>query len=268
MPSVVLTRPENRSSVEDVLHTKLREADIETIELPMLRFSFPHSMRELDEALIALSNGEFEITMLASPTAVDFFDERVTELGLKEKLVHRPIFGVVGAATAFQLQLKGYELLLPIPGNAGSIELQSLITAEKFKGKKVLLLQSQIGLDQLGRPFHDAESLVTRVVLYDTKGPSLATAARLLHLLEGHPRPNVITFTSPSAVSFFVRALAEMASGYLHHLPAIACIGETTAKAVEESLRRRPEIVARKADQQSLAEDIIQYLNIQNNKID
>lgn len=262
MPSVLLTRPENRLHREDLLHIKLKEAGIETIELPMLRFSLPKYTSELDAALIDLADGKYDIAMLSSPTAVEFLEERAQELGIKDKLKGKAIFGTVGAATALHLQNHGYELALPIPANAGSRELFTLITPALFKDKKVLLLQSQIGLDALGRPFRDVDAIVERVVLYETKGPSLANSARLLTLLEGTERPDVITFTSPSAVSFFIRTLAEMGSAHLRDLPPIACIGETTARAIEESLRRRPEIVARKADQASLAEDILHYLRI------
>ncbi|MDP4220371.1 MAG: uroporphyrinogen-III synthase, partial [Bacteroidota bacterium] len=75
-------------------------------------------------------------------------------------------------------------------------------------------------------------------------------------------RPAVVAFFSPSAVEFFVRTLAEMGVHHLAALPALAAIGETTAAEINLLLKRRPEIVARKANQESLAADIIQYLKI------
>jgi uroporphyrinogen-III synthase len=105
-------------------------------------------------------------------------------------------------------------------------------------------------------------ALPERVTLYLTSGPTLEDGARLLRLMESEARPDVIAFFSPSSVIYFVRTLAEMASGLLRNLPALACIGETTAKAVEETLHRRAEIIARKANQASLASDILTYLKI------
>ncbi len=259
MPKVLLTRPAQRSQHDDLLHNKLKEAGIEVGELPMIRFTRPSDHHRLTRALLALSRGEFDITIISSPTGVDHFVEHLNDLELKPADVARTSYSAVGIATAETLTHAGFSVALPIPIAGGSHELIAIL-GESVRGKKLLLLQSQIGLEHLEHALTEAGGEVERVTLYETHGPSIADAARLLTILEDGSRPDVIAFFSPSSVQFFIRTLAEMASGMLRTLPAIATIGETTAKAVEEGLHRRPEIVARKANQETLAEDIITYL--------
>jgi uroporphyrinogen-III synthase len=266
MPTVLLTRPQARSKGEDELHRVLAAAGITVRELPMLRFEMVRETGELDAALARAAQGEYEYILLASPTAVFFFHDRAKELELVDALRAQGRFGTVGHATAEALSNLGFRVELPIPTHGGAHELMALLSSEGLAGKAMLLLQSQIGLDLLEHALRELGARPERVTLYHTKGPSLGDSARLLHLLESPTPPDVIAFFSPSSVSYFVRSLAEMASGMLRKLPALACIGETTAKAVEESLHRRPEIVARKADQESLANDIVTYLRLQNQR--
>jgi uroporphyrinogen-III synthase len=262
MPKVLLTRPRVRSSEGDELHRILLEAGITIEELPMLRFESPADCRELDQALHYAAQGEFDAVLLSSPTAVNVFEERTRELGLLEMFRQTVRFGAVGQATAKELTALGIEKAFPIPMHAGSHELAAILSEYNLAGSRVLLLQSNIGLEVLEDALVKMGAIPERVTLYYTEGPSVADAARLVKLLEGDARPDVIAFFSPSAFQNFARALAEMGTEILRNLPALASIGETTAHAVEESLHRRPEIVARKADQASLANDIVQYLRL------
>jgi len=238
----------------------LSQAEVALFELPMLNFELPAETGDLDLAMERAARGEFHSIILSSPTAVHFFHERARDLDLLDALRIKGRFGAVGRATANALEAIGCEMSIPIPTHAGSHQLAAMLSGYDLAGKHMLLLQSQLGLEILEHSLRELGAETERVTLYLTKGPTLGDAARLLNLLEGQKRPDVIAFFSPSAVSYFIRSVAEMGAGHLHNLPALATIGETTAKAIEEGLRRRPEIVARKADQQSLAEDILHYL--------
>ena len=262
MPTVLLTRPLIRVSKHDELRRLLYAAGVTVQELPMLNFELPRETSELDAALTRAASGEFAYIILSSPTAVHFFDERAHGLELHNALHAVGRFGTVGQITSEELSARGYRVELPIPAIGGSHQLTAILSVRDLLDKPVLLLQSQIGLEVLEHSLFELGAKPERVTLYYTKGPTLGDAARLLHLLEGTSRPDVIAFFSPSSVSNFIRSLAEMASGMLRNLPALACIGETTAKAVEEGLHRRPEIIARKADQASLAQDILTYLGL------
>jgi uroporphyrinogen-III synthase len=247
---------------DDTLHRTLLGAGVQVLELPMLNFELPQNTDALDAAIARAAAGSYAYVILASPTAVHFLRERAEELGLIDQLRSSASFGAVGQATAEEIERMGLRIGLPIPASAGSHQLAAMLAGYDLPGQKLLLLQSQLGLDILEHALTEMGVITERETLYYTKGPTLGDSARLLHLLESGSTPDVIAFFSPSSVMYFIRTLAEMDSGLIRKLPPIACIGETTAKAVEEALHRRPEIVARKADQASLAADILAYLGL------
>ena len=261
MPKVLLTRPIERTR-DNSFGESLRAEGIEVIEIPMITIAYPQDSSALDEAFMRLSKGEFDYCVLSSPTAIEYFDRKATDLGVAEAIKQTIGFATIGAKSAAKLEELGYRITVPLPHqNAGAAALLISLRTFDIRGKRTLILQSQIGMAVLVRAFEMCGAVIEREVLYQTTGPSLRDCVSLLRLFE-EERPNVITFFSPSAVEFFVRTLAEMGTKYLSNLPVLAAIGETTAKEIELLLRRKPEIVARKANQESLAQDILEYLQV------
>ncbi len=268
MPSVILTRPIQRQTKEDNHFTEiLSQADVKVISLPMIQIDFPKDTRDLDCALSRLAKSEYEYCVLASPTAIDFFHARVTDLGLHDAIAANVGFATVGEKSAARLEQYGYRITAPLPHeNAGAAALLTMLRTVGLEGKKVLLLQSQIGLVVLKRALEMCKADLDHQVLYETTGPTLHDAAMLIHLLEesGDAQPAVVAFFSPSAVHSFVKTIVQMNSQLRYTLPALAAIGETTAMDIRILLQREPEIIARKANQESLAQDILSYLNTRN----
>ena len=265
MPRVLLTRPLQRTSTDNSFSSMLRSEGIDVLEIPMITIDYPKDTSILDSMLNRLAIKEFDYCVLSSPTAIEYFHARATDLGIADAIRASIGFATVGAKSAERLADFGYRVAVPLPHqNAGAAALLISLRTFDIKGKRTLILQSQIGMVVLTRAFEMCGADIERAVLYETTGPSLHDAARLLQAFEAEDaeRPNVIAFFSPSAVEFFVRTLAEMGASHLTSLPPLAAIGETTAKEIELLLRRKPEIVARKANQESLAEDIRTYLNI------
>jgi uroporphyrinogen-III synthase len=229
----------------------------------MITIDYPKDATMLDDTFFRLAKKEFDICVLSSPTAVEYFHQKANDLGVTDAIRNAIEFATVGSKSAAKLSEFGYRVSVPLPHeNAGAAALLISLRTYDIRNKKTLILQSQIGMAVLVRAFEMCKAIIERKVLYETSGPSLYNSARLVQLFEGEERPSVIAFFSPSAVEHFVHTLAEMGSKYLSALPTLAAIGETTAKEVELLLRRRPEIVARKANQESLAADIIEYLNV------
>lgn len=265
MPSVILTRPIQRLEADNTFSSLLKAEGISVLELPMIQISLPKTTEALDAALLRLADGGYVYCVLSSPTAIEFFHERVTTLGLFEAIVAKIGFATVGEKSAAKLESLGYRIAIPLPHqNAGAAAL--LIQMRKFdlKGKPTLLLQSQIGLVVLHRALEMCGAQIDRVTLYETTGPTLRDAALLLHHLEApkEERPNAVAFFSPSAVESFVNTIVQMGSPIRDQLPALAAIGETTALEIKLLLRRPADIVARKANQESLAQDIIEYIRL------
>jgi uroporphyrinogen-III synthase len=260
MPKVLLTRPRARSSDEDEWHRILSCAGIIIEEIPMITFALPPDLTELDSALHRAVRGEYDAIVLSSPTAVDFFEQRAHELGLFDAIRSHARFAAIGEATARELTRIGFDIPFPIPSEAGSEEFSQLLTKNDFAGKHVLLLQSQIGLETIEDALRETHALPERVTLYHTNGPTPDDAEQLIALIQSNDHPDIIAFFSPSAVTHFAGTLAG--TGLLDNLPPLAAIGKATAHAIEETLHRAPEIVSQKADQASLANEIIRYLGM------
>ncbi len=258
MKKVLLTRPRERSSDADALHCILNDAGIIIEEIPMITFSLPPDLTQLDAVLQQASCGEFHSIMLFSPTAVIFFERRAQSLRSLNALRINGRFGAIGEATAKELSRIGFDVQFPIPAEAGSKEFAQLLSKSDLTGKRILLLQSQIGLNTLSNALRKIGALPERVTLYHTSGPTPDNVARLVSLMQSKERPDVIAFFSPSAVTNFVQALSG--TGLLDNLPTLAAIGKTTAQAIEETLHSTPEIVAPKADMTSMANEIVKYL--------
>jgi uroporphyrinogen-III synthase len=267
MPKVLLTRPKDRISADNTFSGILKAEGIDVVEIPMITISYPKDTEDLAQVFKRLANGEFDYCVLSSPTAIEYFHAFAEELRVAEAIRQHVGFATIGAKSAEKLEEFGYRISVPLPHqNAGAAALLISLRTFNISGKKTLILQSQIGMAVLVRAFDMCGADIERKVLYETTGPSLHDSARLLQFFETEmfERSNIITFFSPSAVEYFVRTLAEMSAQTLNNLPILAAIGETTAKEIELLLKRRPEIVARKANQESLALDILEYINANN----
>lgn len=263
MPSVILTRPIQRANVDNTFSTSLRNEGIDVIELPMIQVHFPKDHSKLESEIRKLAKEGFDYCVLSSPTAIEFFHQKVLELELYDAIKATVGFATVGEKSGAKLEELGYHLAIPLPHQlSGAAALLTQLRTFDISAKRVLILQSQIGLPVLTRAFEMCGATITHEILYETTGPTLHDAALLINLLEADDssHPEVITFFSPSAVEFFVKTLSQMGLQLRKNLPILAAIGETTAFEIEMRLRRKPEIIAQKANQESLAEDIISYI--------
>ncbi len=265
MARILLTRPAKRLTGDDnSFMTILTAQGHEVIELPMINMAYPKDKTDLDSSLRRLASKEFDYALLSSPTAIEFFHDRAKKLDLVSAIQDSIEFGTVGAVSAKRLQEFGYKLGLPLPSQgAGAAALLKSLRTFDLSGKKALLLQSQMGIRIMERAFEMVGATTEHVTLYNTTGPSLRDITNLLRLLEGSEGaiPDMIAFFSPSAVEFFVQALAETSVNLLHTLPPLAAIGETTAFEIRIRAEKTPAVIARKANQESLAHDIIEYLS-------
>src|SRR5579872_6537482 len=184
MPKVLLTRPIERTHDNSFSQT-LKAEGIDVIEIPMITISYPHDTSGLDDAFMRLSKGEFDYCVLSSPTAIEYFDRKASDLGIADTIKERIGFATIGAKSAAKLEEFGYRITGPLPHqNAGAAALLISLRTFDIRGKRTLILQSQIGMAVLVRAFEMCGAEIERKVLYETTGPSLHDSARLLQLFE------------------------------------------------------------------------------------
>lgn len=200
------------------------------------------TLKAIDSAEIHTTLGrldEFAFLVFASPAAV----ARFADLGG----VVQSAVAAMGPATARRVrELLDAEPWLP-DHYRGERLGQSLPVAQ---GAKVLVLGAEEGDPALATALLQRSIQATHLALYAT-----LTAAPPANLGEELARGlDVITFASPSAV----RAFVEMAGIDALHGPLIACIGGTTAAAVQ-ALDIEPQVVARSHTFAGLVNALVDY---------
>ena len=71
MPKVLLTRPKDRTSVDNTFTAILKVEGIDVIEIPMITISYPKDISALTGVFEQLAIGEFDYCVLSSPTAIE-----------------------------------------------------------------------------------------------------------------------------------------------------------------------------------------------------
>ncbi|MCA9860643.1 MAG: uroporphyrinogen-III synthase [Thermomicrobiales bacterium] len=183
----------------------------------------------------ALERGSFDWICLTSQNAVDILASRAEAIGLDRAVLVAPRYAVVGAATAATLKrlLDIDASFVPEVFDATTMMRDCPIEA----GERVLMPVSDLASDEPAVFLTEKGVDVTRMIVYHTVlGRGGVDAGTLLK--DG--LVDAITFTSPSAVSGFVKRL-KREEGNLddaRQVP-IACIGPSTRnRAISENMLR------------------------------
>src|SRR5579872_4870559 len=115
MPRVLLTRPVQRIVADNIFSSTLQSEGIEVVEIPMITIDYPQDTTTLDLFLKRLANKEFDYCVLSSPTAIEYFHARVTELGIADAIRSSVGFATIGAKSAERLMDFGYAIAVPLP---------------------------------------------------------------------------------------------------------------------------------------------------------
>ncbi len=254
-PRVAVTRaPEQADEVCDLL----RAAGMEPVCLPVIA---PHPLEETPELDAAIARLEdYDWIVFASANAYRYFIARLRALG-RPPAVLRPVRLACGAATAALLASDGLEAALvpaPFSAEAAVAALAPHITP----GTRILLPRAASGREALAQGLRALGALVDEAVLYRTE-ESDDCGAQLARLLQ-EGALDAITFFSPSAVQGFARAAAraglagERVAALLERV-TLACIGHTTARAVETA-GWHPDVIAPDTTASALVAALAEHL--------
>ena len=227
---VLVTRP--REVASDLV-SRLEALGAEAIVAPLIRIEPPEDPAPLRSA--ASEAATFDAIVFTSRHAVDAFVHARRDSGAGDAL-DRPLLCAVGPGTAARLAAHGYRADI-VPGEFRAEGLlEALLARGVAAGARVLVPRADIGRDVVAEGLRQAGARVTDVVAYRTvadagvrtgEGPD---AAQLLR--DG--RIDVVTFTSGSAVTSFVRAFGTDEARRLLAGVIVATIGPVTSAAVRE----------------------------------
>ncbi|MBT4500625.1 MAG: HemD protein, partial [Gemmatimonadetes bacterium] len=208
----------------------LLEADgAEVSLLPLIDLQLPDDCSALDGAIDSLSS--FSSILFTSPSAVDFFFSRLRQRSCDARAFAGCSIAAVGQATADQLRDRGIEPDL-IPADQSQDGLIAAFAEIPVEGSQILFPASSLARSKLVEKLEQRGAQVTRITAYENRSPDPATLEIPPALAE--EQLDAVLFASPSAVANFTAVLGEERTHRILSQVAIACIGKTTAHAVEE----------------------------------
>ncbi|WP_124727075.1 uroporphyrinogen-III C-methyltransferase [Staphylospora marina] len=225
---ILVTRARSQMSV---LSEKIRELGGEPLEFPVIRITSPARQDLLDQALRCL--GSYDWVIFTSANGVRRFFLRLRELGIDIRSMHKAKVAAIGPKTAEPLLERGIQVEL-LPDEYRAESLVEVLRPHVKPGERILLPRADIARKVLSEELAALGCEVTEVDAYDTR-MNAENAGEVVKLLK-EEAIHVITFTSPSTVRNFLKAVGTLEPD-VHSLlarPSIVCIGPVTAKAAEE----------------------------------
>jgi len=217
---VVITRAQHQA---DGLARLLAEQEAIPLSYPCLEIHPPTDSKALEGAIARLVGGDFDWVILTSANTVAILGETL------QRLSPPPQYAVIGPATAQAMSDLGLNVA-PISRKIYTAN-RLLEALPAISGAQILLPQSELADSDLARLLTERGAHVTAVSAYTMKigkgGIHLATALHAGQI-------DVITLASPSAFHNLLTRLKDE-GGDPNNLRkvALACIGSTTAQAVQ-----------------------------------
>jgi uroporphyrinogen III methyltransferase/synthase len=246
---IVVTRArEQASSLIELLSAE----GAEPMEFPTIKIVEPaDGYTFLDDDLMSLNR--FQWIIFTSVNAVKIVFARLKFLGKDARALAGLKVAAIGPSTAEALSSLG------IFADFQPEQFISEEVANQFpedpEGQRFLIPRAKEGTDLLSERLHTLGGMVTLVTAYETVLES-DSSAYFLSSFEAN-EVDVVTFTSSSTVTNFVKALG----GDLAKLTnfKIACIGPKTAQTVRDIFLRDPDIVANEYTVPGIVEALRDY---------
>ena len=222
---ILVTR---RAAQAGDLQDRLEAAGAQVHLLPLVDIGPPSDSAPLDRAIERLS--AFHWIVFTSPNAAEFFSTRLRQLDLDAGALASVRVAAVGQATADALRACGIHADL-IPADSSQDGLIAAFAGIPVENQQILIPASAIGRTGIDDMLREHGACVHRVTAYENHPPDPETVEIPAALNEGNI--DLIVFASPSAVRNFGVVLGEERARQLLTSAALACIGPTTARAVE-----------------------------------
>ena len=257
--TILITRAKEQSSQFSLL---LQQQGAKTIEMPALEILPPSSWDQLDLAIETLSS--FDWLILTSANGVNFFFQRLKELGKDIRLLGNIKIAVVGKKTASCLQQ--YHLTPDfIPPNFIADQLIDHFP-ENLSHQKILFPRVETGgREILVKELQKQEANIIEVPAYQSGCPDKIDAQAWEALQ--NKQINIITFASSKTVTNFYKLLQKALNtsskvdilSLLDNV-CLASIGPQTSKTCHELLDR-VDLEAKEYTLEGLTKELVQYFS-------
>ena len=231
---VVVTRTRDQASE---LVNLLENYGAECIEYPTIAIEAVASYEILDRALAEI--GTYHWLLFTSINAVDYFFQRLFELGRDVRDLKGPKIAAVGRVTAEALAGRGIRADL-LPREFTGDGLAETLIETGVKDLRILIPRALKARESLPETLGSAGAEITVAPVYQNVLPGSSTGGELKEELRNallEKDVDMVTFTSSSTVRNFVKLLDIQTPDEMQKLMsgvAVAAIGPITAKTAEE----------------------------------
>ncbi len=200
----------------------------ETIEIPAIEIHDPESWKPLDAAIHRLES--FDYLLLTSANGVKSFLRRLEASKRDVRDLKGLTIGAIGPATAAEFAKVGIRVDF-VPNKYRAEGLIESLQGVDIRGRSFLIPRAKVARDLLPATLTERGAHVEVVECYETVQPAF-DPDEFAHLLT--LRPDVITFTSSSTVTNFLRLVQDRGLSPLLDGAALASIGPITSRALRE----------------------------------
>jgi uroporphyrinogen III methyltransferase/synthase len=239
------------------LSNGLQAMGAEVTLLPLISIRAMEDHSELDAALHRLH--EYSWIIFTSSHGVDFFLHRLHDLGVSKQKINKLNICAVGPSTAARLSNAGIHVaLVPeqyVAEGAADALARHHGSLSALTGLRILMPRAKEARDALPDKLRAAGALVDIAVCYQNVLPE--RDEQLIRLVLSRD-PDLLVFTSSSAVHNFHTLLGKKEAGRFLHGSIVAAIGTVTAETAA-SYGKTVEILPEEFTVASLLEAIRTY---------
>jgi len=202
------------------------------IEIPFIEIRPPGSYKPLDSALKNIA--QYDWLILTSVNGVNAIGARLKRLNINPSVLKRVKIAAIGPATREQIESLGLKVALVPKKYVAESVVESL--RGKVEGKCVLLARAKVARDVIPRELRKLGAKVDVVEAYQTVVPQSCARRLQIVMSSVKEKPDVICFTSSSAVKNFVELIKSCPAPIQDVLIGIklASIGPVTSASLRE----------------------------------
>jgi uroporphyrinogen III methyltransferase / synthase len=223
---IVVTRARSQASSFGL---QLQRLGASVIEYPTIKILPPDNWSKVDKAIESLE--DYRWLIFTSVNGVQFFFNRLKELGKDIRCLHQIKICAIGPATSESLE-KYYLKADLCPEEFRAEGIIEALKNEDLKGKKVLIPRALEAREILPETLKDIGAIVNVVHVYKTVKEE-SDIDLIKNELENE-EIDVITFTSSSTVINFFESIKKFGNHDMLKNVTIACIGPITRDKVKD----------------------------------
>lgn len=235
----------------------LNDMGAEPIEFPTIRIVAPGNLAPLDGSIKRLSS--YDYLILTSVNGVKYFFERLYKLGKDVRELKGVKICAIGPMTAKAIEAQNIKVDI-VPKQFRAEALIKTLGARRIKGKKFLLPRAMVAREILPEEIRRLGGRIDVRAVYKTIAPRAGADFYKKEFKKG--RIDVVTFTSSSTVTNFVKIFGKKNLSGLLKRSKVACIGPITADTAR-AFAMTIDIMPKDYTVQALARSIEGYFSTQ-----